>query len=83
MRYRVNLQTKTCQKRTLNDTFRPFGVPDYAKYLDTVEIGSNAVPNAGIQVTLWAGDNPGSLLITTATIIIRSSVTIFFYIFTY
>ena len=58
-RYRVNLQTKQCEKRSLNDTFRPFGVPDYAKYLNTVEIGTNAVPNAGIQVNLWAGDNPG------------------------
>ena len=58
-RYRVNLQTKQCEKRTLNDTFRPIGVPDYAKYIDTVEIGSNAVANAGIEVNFWAGDNPG------------------------
>ena len=59
-RYRVNLQTKQCEKRSLNDTFRPIGVPDYAKYVDTVEIGSNAVPNAGIAVNFWAGDNPGT-----------------------
>lgn len=59
-RYRVNVQTRQCEKRTLNDTFRPIGVPDYAKYLDTMEIGSNAVPAAGVQVTLWAGDNPGT-----------------------
>ena len=68
--YRLDIQTRQCEKRVLNGTFRPFGVPDYAKYIDTVEIGSNAGPETGVQVTVWAGDNPRKIVYSSSHIII-------------
>lgn len=59
MEYRANFTTKTCEKRFLNDTFRPFSIPFDAKYIDTVEIGSNLGPGDGVEVYVWGGQTPG------------------------
>ena len=52
---RADFSTQTCEKRYLNDTFRPFGIPYDAKYVDTLEIGSNIEPDLGIEVYVWEG----------------------------
>ena len=57
----MNLKTKQCYKQPLNETFRPIEVPYNAQHVDTLEIGSNAVAGAGVQVDLWAGDTDGNL----------------------
>lgn len=59
LEYSVNLKTRQCYKRPLNDTFRPIEVPYTAKFIDKREIGSNAVAGAGVEVDLWAGDTDG------------------------
>lgn len=43
----------------LNETFRPFGVPYNARYVDTVEIGSNIEPGLGLEVAVWEGETEG------------------------
>lgn len=48
-----------CEKRYLNDTFRPFGIPIYAKYVDTFEIGSNDGMDNGVEVFVWEGQTDG------------------------
>ena len=57
----MNLKTKQCSKQSLNATFRPIEVPYSAKFFDKVEIGSNAVDGAGVEVTLWGGETDGEL----------------------
>ena len=59
MEYRANFTTRSCEKRFLNDTFRPFSIPFDAKYIDTVEIGSNLAPGDGVEVYVWGGQTPG------------------------
>ena len=46
----------------LNETFRPFGVPFDARYVDTVEIGSNLGPGLGLEVYIWEGETDGKLM---------------------
>ena len=65
----MNLRTRQCSKRPLNDTFRPIEVPYSAKFIDKREIGSNAVAGAGVEVDLWAGDTDGSHIFMIVTIL--------------
>lgn len=51
----MDFTTQMCERRYLNDTFRPFGIPYDAKYVDTLEIGSNIGPDLGIEVYVWEG----------------------------
>jgi hypothetical protein len=44
----------------LNETFRPFGVPYNARYVGTVEIGSNIGPGLGLEVGVWEGQTEGN-----------------------
>jgi hypothetical protein len=46
-------------RRYLNETFRPFGISFDAKYVGTVEIGSNIGPGLGLEVALWEGQTEG------------------------
>ena len=57
--YRANFTTRSCEKRFLNGTFRPFSISFDAKYIDTVEIGSNLAPGDGVEVYVWGGPTPG------------------------
>ena len=58
----MDFNTQTCERRYLNDTFRPFGIPYDAKYVDTLEIGSNIEPDLGIEVYVWEGIDTESKL---------------------
>lgn len=51
----MDFNSQTCERRYLNDTFRPFGIPYDAKYVDTLEIGSNIEPDLGIEIYVWEG----------------------------
>ena len=51
----ANFTSEKCEKRPINETFRPFSIPTDAKYLDTIEIGSDMVPGAGLEVYVWGG----------------------------
>jgi hypothetical protein len=42
-------------KRPLNESFRPFSIPYDAKYIDTIEIGSDITSGAGVEVYVWGG----------------------------
>ena len=59
IRYRYNARTKQCFKYALNETFRPIEIPFGAKFIDRVEIGSNAATGAGVEVDIWEGTAPG------------------------
>jgi hypothetical protein len=50
----------------LNETFRPFGVPYNARYVGTVEIGSNIGPGLGLEVGVWEGQTEGNIIIMTS-----------------
>ena len=47
----------------LNETFRPFSIPYNARYVDTVEIGSNVEPGLGLEVYIWEGETDGKSII--------------------
>ena len=57
---RADFSTQQCEKRYLNDTFRPWSIPYDAKYVDTLEIGSNIAPDLGIEVYVWEGTDTES-----------------------
>lgn len=42
-------------KRPLNESFRPFSIPYDAKYIDTIEIGSDITSGTGVEVYIWGG----------------------------
>ena len=46
-------------RRYLNESFRPFGVQYNARYVDTVEIGSNVEAGLGLEVAIWEGETEG------------------------
>lgn len=46
-------------RQYLNETFRPFGVPYDARYIGTVEIGSNLESGLGLEVAVWEGETDG------------------------
>ena len=52
---RANFSTQQCERRYLNESFRPFSIPYDAKYVDTLEIGSNIAPDLGIEIYVWEG----------------------------
>ena len=56
---RVNFTTRMCMRSYLNETFRPFSIPYDAKYVDTLEIGSNVKPGMGLEVNVWGGKIDG------------------------
>ena len=60
---RANFTTRTCMRYYLNETFRPFGVPYDARYVDTVEIGSNIGPGLGLEVAVWEGETESNTII--------------------
>jgi hypothetical protein len=66
IRYRYNARTQQCYRYVLNETFRPFEIPFEAKFVDRLEIGSNSVPGAGVEVNVWEGDTRGKELINLA-----------------
>ncbi len=53
MGYRLNLKTKECQKYTLNEPFREVGVPLGARMVGELEIGTAAIPGAGVRVQVY------------------------------
>ena len=57
---RANFTTRTCERRYLNETFRPFSIPYNARYVDTLEIGSNIEEGLGLEVYVWEGETDGT-----------------------
>ena len=55
----ANFTTRTCMRQYLNETFRPFGIPFDARYVGTVEIGSNIEQGLGLEVAIWEGETDG------------------------
>ncbi|CAH1261898.1 EPDR1 [Branchiostoma lanceolatum] len=51
--YRFNLKTKECNKKEIEDAWRPFEVPPNSTFLGESYIGTGAVPGAGVQTQLW------------------------------
>ena len=43
----------------LNESFHPFSIPDDAKLVDVLEIGSNMASGLGIEVSVWEGETDG------------------------
>ena len=61
MELRANFTTKECEKRPLTEPFRPFSIPYDARWIDSVEIGSNAGTGVGVEIQIWEGRTPGEL----------------------
>ena len=62
----MNFTTRDCQRSYLNETFRPFSISYDAKYIDTLEIGSNLGPDLGIEVYIWGGETDGMHMTITS-----------------
>ena len=54
-----------CTRSSLYEAFRPFNIPFDAKLVDVLEIGSNADPEAGVEVSVWEGDTDGNHFMCT------------------
>ena len=79
MEYRANFTSKTCERRLLNDTFRPFSIPYTARYIDTIEIGSNFAPGDGVEAYIWGGQTTGKNLGNEEALHNVTDAIIFFY----
>jgi len=51
--YRYSFKEKRCTKSPLTREWRNFGIPQNAKSLGEVYIGSSGVANAGVLTTMW------------------------------
>ena len=51
--YQFNLKTKVCKKQPITRPWRDFGIPQNATYLGESYLGSSAVPNGNLLVTIW------------------------------
>ena len=51
--YRFNLKTKECKKQPITRPWRDFGIPQNATFLGESYLGSSAVPNANLLITIW------------------------------
>jgi hypothetical protein len=56
MEYRYNLKTKECQKQPITRPWTDYGVPKNSTSYGESYIGSAAVPNANILVTIWGNE---------------------------
>ena len=56
--YRLNLKTKVCEKFKLTEPFREIGVPLGARLDGEVEIGTAAIPGAGVLTQIYEADTP-------------------------
>ncbi|CAF0898910.1 unnamed protein product [Brachionus calyciflorus] len=52
--YRFNFKTKECTKQAITRPWRDFGIPANATSNGESYIGSSAVPNANVLLTLWS-----------------------------
>ena len=53
IQYVYDLKAKTCQKQTIDRPWRDFGIPKNATSYGESYIGSSAVEDANLLVTLW------------------------------
>lgn len=54
--YRLNLQTRVCDKFAITDDFRPIAIPQNATFLGEFFLGTSSVQGAGVLVESWAGN---------------------------
>lgn len=54
--YRVDIRTKHCEKRDLNEPFRPFGPPPSARHEGTYYLGAKSV-SSGVEVDPYVEDD--------------------------
>lgn len=48
-----NLKYGNCSRRTVNEPWADFGIPVDAQSLGEAYLGSSAIPNGGLLVTMW------------------------------
>jgi Ependymin len=51
--YLIDITKKTCETRTIDFPWRQYGIPANATFFGDFEIGSDAVPGAGVQIQRW------------------------------
>lgn len=52
-RYEINLKTKECKRHELNEPFRPFEIPHDAHFVDDLDLGTDAFPGGGVEVSVF------------------------------
>jgi hypothetical protein len=61
LQYVFNMITKECQKVSVDMPWTPIGISKNATFLGESYMGSSAVPNASVLVTLWEEKSKGSV----------------------
>ncbi len=56
--YRLNLETRECEKFELKEPFRVIEVPPGARPVGELEIGTSAIPGAGVLVQVYEENLP-------------------------
>ncbi|XP_066538404.1 ependymin-like [Hoplias malabaricus] len=54
--YEIDSTKSTCKKYKLKSTFHPMRIPTNAKFLGEVILGTSSIPQMGLQVTSWEGE---------------------------
>jgi hypothetical protein len=55
--YKLNLETRVCVVEALTRPWRDMGIPEDAKCLGDSVIGSDDLPNAGLETNNWYGEH--------------------------
>ena len=61
--YRLNLNTRVCDKFAVEDTFRPIAIPQNATFNGQFFLGTSSIQGAGVLVESWSGNttNPAGM----------------------
>ncbi|XP_072534997.1 ependymin-like [Salminus brasiliensis] len=55
--YEIDTARSTCKKFALKSSFHPMRIPTNAKFLSEIVLGTSSLPDMGLPITTWEGED--------------------------
>ncbi|KAL7874728.1 hypothetical protein SRHO_G00056980 [Serrasalmus rhombeus] len=55
--YEIDSTRSTCKKFAMKSSFHPMRIPTNAKFLSEIILGTTSIPQMGLQITTWEGED--------------------------
>ncbi|KAL7887019.1 hypothetical protein AOLI_G00047400 [Acnodon oligacanthus] len=55
--YEIDSARSTCKKFAMKSSFHPMRIPTNAKFLSEIILGTTSIPQMGLQITSWEGED--------------------------
>lgn len=56
--YEIDSKNQSCEKKSLQSTLEPLDIPDDAKFLSAIHVGSASIEGEGLKLDMWTGSMP-------------------------